>query len=211
MVAAWEHFFEDTDLKSATSITAKLMSVVCMFLLASTLTLAQGSDSTPADKKSTANSGTPQSTSAGTNSAAKSSVKKTSAVSHKSSSKGKRTKKSASSRHRGQQKIDSERTQEIQQALAREHYLTGEPSGKWDDATQKALQKYQADHGWQSKTVPDSRALIQLGLGPSHDHLLNPESAMTGNPSSNNLPPANNSSSSSSGTQGPSNPSNQPQ
>ena len=44
------------------------------------------------------------------------------------------------------------------------------------------MRRYQADHGWQSKTVPDSRALISLGLGPSHDHLLNPESAMTTGP-----------------------------
>ena len=41
------------------------------------------------------------------------------------------------------------------------------------------MRRYQADNGWQSKTVPDSRALIKLGLGPSKDHLLNPESAMT--------------------------------
>ena len=46
-------------------------------------------------------------------------------------------------------------------------------------ATQAAMQRYQADQGWQAKTTPDSRALIKLGLGPSHDHLLNPESAMT--------------------------------
>jgi hypothetical protein len=44
------------------------------------------------------------------------------------------------------------------------------------------MRRYQADHGWQSKTVPDSRALIKLGLGPSNDHLLNPESAMTTGP-----------------------------
>jgi hypothetical protein len=41
------------------------------------------------------------------------------------------------------------------------------------------MQRYQADQGWQSKQIPDSRALIKLGLGPSPDHLLNPESAMT--------------------------------
>ena len=57
--------------------------------------------------------------------------------------------------------------------------MQGEPSGTWDSATQAAMQRYQADQGWQSKTTPDSRALIKLGLGPSHDHLLNPESAMT--------------------------------
>ena len=44
------------------------------------------------------------------------------------------------------------------------------------------MQRYQADNGWQSKSVPDSRALIKLGLGPNHDHLLNPESAMTSQP-----------------------------
>ncbi len=97
--------------------------------------------------------------------------------------------KSASSRKtgkkttaRGQQKIAPERAQEIQEALIREHYLTGEASGTWNQASEDAMRKYQADHGWQSKTVPDSRALISLGLGPNHDHLLNPESAMTTEP-----------------------------
>jgi hypothetical protein len=64
--------------------------------------------------------------------------------------------------------------------------MQGEASGTWDSATQAAMQRYQADHGWQSKTTPDSRALIRLGLGPSHDHLLNPESAMTAAPATGN-------------------------
>jgi hypothetical protein len=80
---------------------------------------------------------------------------------------------------RGQQKIDSERAQAIQEALIREHYLSGEATGTWNQASEEAMRRYQADQGWQSKTVPDSRALIKLGLGPSKDHLLNPESAMT--------------------------------
>lgn len=80
---------------------------------------------------------------------------------------------------RGQQKIDAERARSIQEALIREHYLNGEPMGTWNEASEDAMRRYQADHGWQSKTVPDSRALISLGLGPSKDHLLNPESAMT--------------------------------
>jgi hypothetical protein len=83
---------------------------------------------------------------------------------------------------RGQQKIDPERAQEIQKALIREHYLSGTAVGTWNQASEDAMRRYQADHGWQSKTVPDSRALISLGLGPSHDHLLNPESAMTSDP-----------------------------
>jgi hypothetical protein len=83
---------------------------------------------------------------------------------------------------RGQQKIDSERAQAIQEALIREHYLSGEAGRTWNQSSEDAMRRYQADHGWQSKTVPDSRALISLGLGPSHDHLLNPESAMTTGP-----------------------------
>jgi peptidoglycan hydrolase-like protein with peptidoglycan-binding domain len=67
----------------------------------------------------------------------------------------------------------------IQEALIREHYLNGEATGTWNQSSEDAMRKFQADHGWQSKTVPDSRALISLGLGPSTDHLLNPESAMT--------------------------------
>ena len=94
-------------------------------------------------------------------------------------SSGKRTGKKTA---RGQQKIDPQRAEAIQEALIREHYLSGGPAGTWNQASEDALRKYQADHGWQSKQVPDSRALISLGLGPSHDGLLNPESAMTTGP-----------------------------
>ncbi len=98
-------------------------------------------------------------------------------------SKGKRShKKVASYKSHGQQKIDPQRAQQIQEALIRQHYLSGEASGTWDDSTQKAMQKFQADNGWQSKTTPDSRALIKLGLGPDQEHLLNPDSAMTAPP-----------------------------
>ena len=83
---------------------------------------------------------------------------------------------------RGQMAIDGERARQIQAALVREHYMTAEPSGKWDDSTQAAMRRYQADQGWQSKSIPDSRALIRLGLGPDHVHLLNPESAMVSEP-----------------------------
>lgn len=96
---------------------------------------------------------------------------------------GKRSsRKKRSARLRGQQKIDSERARSIQEALIREHYLSGEATGTWNQSSEDAMRRYQADHGWQSKTVPDSRALISLGLGPSKDHLLNPESAMTSTP-----------------------------
>jgi len=78
----------------------------------------------------------------------------------------------------GQQGIDSNRVTEIQQALIREHYMTGEPTGSWDSATQAAMQKYQSDQGWQTKLLPDSRALMKLGLGPDYSGAIN---AKTGN------------------------------
>jgi hypothetical protein len=105
----------------------------------------------------------------------------------RASSKGRKKSKKV----RGQQKIDSQRAQSIQEALIRQHYLSGEASGNWDETSQEAMRRFQRDHGWQDKTVPDSRALIKLGLGPSTDHLLNPESAMTtvpDPPKANSLP-----------------------
>ncbi len=70
---------------------------------------------------------------------------------------------------KGQRGIDPERATQIQNALIREHYLTAPASGEWDGTTEAAMQKYQADHGWQTKLTPDSRALIKLGLGPKTD------------------------------------------
>jgi hypothetical protein len=78
---------------------------------------------------------------------------------------------------KGQKTISDDRTREIQAALIREKYLTGEPSGQMDGPTKQALMKLQEQNGWQTKVVPDSRALIKLGLGPNHENLLNPETA----------------------------------
>lgn len=67
----------------------------------------------------------------------------------------------------GQRGIEDDRATELQAALIRAGYLTGEPSGHWDDATEAAMSRLQADNGWQTKLVPDSRAIIKLGLGPA--------------------------------------------
>ena len=85
------------------------------------------------------------------------------------------THKSSKKSHRlhGQQAIDSTRVSEIQQALIREHYMTGEANGQWDSTTTSAMQKYQADQGWQTKLMPDSRALKKLGLGPDYSGAIN--------------------------------------
>ena len=80
------------------------------------------------------------------------------------------------SRHprvRGQQAIQPDRVMQIQQALIREHYMKGEADGKWDATTIAAMQKYQADHGWQTRIMPDSRALKNLGLGPDYSNAIN--------------------------------------
>ena len=87
--------------------------------------------------------------------------------------------KTASWKLRGQQAMEKARIVEIQQALIRENYLNGDASGVWDTRSKQAMQKYQKERGWQSKVVPDSRALIELGLGPRHENILNPETAMT--------------------------------
>lgn len=73
----------------------------------------------------------------------------------------------------GQQAIEPARVTEIQQALIREHYLATEANGKWDATTQAAMQKFQADQGWQTRLMPDSRALKKLGLGPDYSGAIN--------------------------------------
>jgi hypothetical protein len=77
----------------------------------------------------------------------------------------------------GQQSIESGRVTEIQQALIREHYLSKDADGQWDATTIAAMQKYQADQGWQTKLMPDSRALKKLGLGPDYSNAINAKTA----------------------------------
>jgi peptidoglycan hydrolase-like protein with peptidoglycan-binding domain len=67
----------------------------------------------------------------------------------------------------GQRTIEDERATQIQAALIKAGYLTGTPTGHWDAQSEAAMGKLQADNGWQTKLVPDSRALIKLGLGPA--------------------------------------------
>jgi peptidoglycan hydrolase-like protein with peptidoglycan-binding domain len=114
---------------------------------------------------------------------------KKSSSSHKPVSSSKSTKSASSKKKKsgkavahGQRGIDSDRTRQIQEALIREHYLAGEPTGQWDQSTKDALTKYQEANGWQTKSLPDSRALIKLGLGPDKKGLLNPDTAVMSSP-----------------------------
>jgi hypothetical protein len=96
-----------------------------------------------------------------------------------------------SKRLHGQQAIDPERVSQIQAALIREHYLTKEPDGSWDSSTEAAMQKYQADHGWQTKLMPDARAIKALGLGPDYSNAINAKSAtFTPPPPITTIPPS---------------------
>ncbi len=61
--------------------------------------------------------------------------------------------------------MSPDRATAIQTALIQKGYLAGEPTGTWDLASVDAMQKLQGDNGWQTKFVPDARALIKLGLG----------------------------------------------
>jgi hypothetical protein len=44
------------------------------------------------------------------------------------------------------------------------------------------MQKYQADQGWQTRLMPDSRALKKLGLGPDYSEAINAKSATFADP-----------------------------
>ena len=78
--------------------------------------------------------------------------------------------------HGGQQKIDAARMRQIQIALRANGYQI-QVNGFMDLPTIHALQSLQKSKHWQSRVVPDARALQVLGLGPRITNLMNPEDA----------------------------------
>jgi peptidoglycan hydrolase-like protein with peptidoglycan-binding domain len=163
-----------------------LMRTTVVFIFGATLAIApalaerhthhSSSAATHSSHKKTATKASASSSTKSSAKSAKSSKSSRSAKSSRSSKAvkvSKRTKTSGSRRLHGQQSIDSSRVIEIQQALIREHYLTTEANGVWDTTTISAMQKYQADQGWQTKLMPDSRALKKLGLGPDYSNAIN--------------------------------------
>lgn len=161
-------------LRLSQAIVTRTASVVCALLLI----VVPGFGATKHSPTTAPSKAQLSKTSKSSSKSAKSS--KTTHTTAKSTSHSKKSRK-VSKKTRGQQGIDPDRAREIQSALIREHYMDGEPSGTWDAQTKSALTKYQNDNGWQTKVLPDSRALIKLGLGPSKEGLLNPESAAIGN------------------------------
>jgi len=78
----------------------------------------------------------------------------------------------AARRRRAAMRPQSERIEEIQQALGKSGYLSAEPNGRWDDQTREAMRRYQADNGFPVTGLPEAKSLMKLGLGP---HSLPPE------------------------------------
>lgn len=110
---------------------------------------------------------------------------RTAASSHRKGHKSAVTYRAKTKGHKlhGQQAIDSNRVTQIQSALIREHYMSGEANGQWDSTTQAAMQKYQSDQGWQTKLLPDSRAIKKLGLGPDYSTAINAKESSFAPPS----------------------------
>jgi len=87
--------------------------------------------------------------------------------------------------------MDSDRVAQIQTALLHAHYLTKDPDGRWDTTTEAAMQKFQADHGWQTRLMPDSRAIKALGLGPDYSNAINAkDSSFAPPPPISTIPPS---------------------
>ena len=60
---------------------------------------------------------------------------------------------------------EPERIREIQQALAREGFYHGEPTGKWDEASVAAMKDFQAAKGLPATGKLEALSLQKLGLG----------------------------------------------
>jgi Putative peptidoglycan binding domain len=58
-----------------------------------------------------------------------------------------------------------DRISEIQSALGRGGYYQGDPTGKWDDNTVAAMQKFQSANGIEASGKIDAPSLQKLGLG----------------------------------------------
>jgi peptidoglycan hydrolase-like protein with peptidoglycan-binding domain len=73
--------------------------------------------------------------------------------------------KATASRTRGQTAPTRDRIVEIQEALAREGFYSGTPSGKWDEATSEAMSKFQTAKGLTPTGKLGALSLQKLGLG----------------------------------------------
>ena len=75
-----------------------------------------------------------------------------------------------------------DRTEQIQAALARGGYYTGEPNGKWDSRMSAALERFQAAKGLTPTGKLDALSLEKMGLGSDVAGVSAPRPVTPGNP-----------------------------
>jgi len=63
-----------------------------------------------------------------------------------------------------QTRIEPARVKDIQTALIREGFLKEPATGKWDQATERAMSDYQRKNGFNVTGKPDAKSLKKLGL-----------------------------------------------
>jgi peptidoglycan hydrolase-like protein with peptidoglycan-binding domain len=85
---------------------------------------------------------------------------------------------------------DTERYQQIQQALADKGYFKGEVNGQWGDDSIDALKRFQMDQKLDDDGHLSALTLIGLGLGPKHDHDVSAPAGAAPNPPNNSVPKA---------------------
>jgi peptidoglycan hydrolase-like protein with peptidoglycan-binding domain len=95
-----------------------------------------------------------------THSTTSSATKKFTKSSSSRSSSRKRSKKV-----KGQAAPTPERISEIQEALAKKGAFAGTPTGKWDDSTVDAMERFQSSNGLNPTGKLDAPTLQKLGLG----------------------------------------------
>jgi Putative peptidoglycan binding domain len=84
-----------------------------------------------------------------------------------------------------------ERYKEIQQALASKGYLSGEPSGTWNQESTDAMRRFQQDQNITASGKIDSLSLIALGLGPKRGPAPVPPGHPDPKPETPSQPPSN--------------------
>lgn len=83
----------------------------------------------------------------------------------------------------------AERTEQIQSALERGGYYSGDPTGKWDSNTQESLRRFQSANGLPPTGKLDAISLQKMGLGSdvagvSAPRAVTPSDSATSSPSS---------------------------
>ena len=93
----------------------------------------------------------------------KASRARTKTAQRRSRSKSRRSRKATVARA-NTSKVPAERVTEIQAALIKAGYMSGEPSGEYDNATIEAMKRYQSDNGLQKTGRPSAHSLKKLGV-----------------------------------------------